>query len=286
MSALSDLTQTSGASVTTLPSWYDQAQQNLLKEGQNAYAVAPQLGQTTAQQAINTLRGPANPFTQAQNTLGNIASGAANPWIVDQNTGAVTPNVNTAMGALFEAQRQQANQIMPNIAADPTAAGIGTGQFGSLRNLTAINKAKADYLTQLQAAQMQAALQNQQTGVTASTALGNVGTQGINAAMNVGKEQMTAPFTPVANYGNILASLTVPQTVKTYQTPSVLQQLGGLGSTAKGILSAQLPGMTSNIGQAISGGLSSLFSNSANTPDSSMTMDQLQPLLDQDIVVP
>ena len=94
MSVLSDITQTSGTQTTTLPSWYSDAQQQLLTSGQAAATAAPSLGQTTAQQAINTLQGSNNPFTQGQNVLNTIATGAANPWNVDPTTGAVTPNTS------------------------------------------------------------------------------------------------------------------------------------------------------------------------------------------------
>ena len=123
------------------------------------------------------------------------------------------------MGALFQGQQNQLNQLLPSLTAEQQAAAAATGNFGSLRGQTAIDTAKANALAQLQTQQLQNALANQQYGIQAGTALGNVGTQGINAAMNVGQTQMTSPFTSTANLGNILASLNVPQTVKTTQTP-------------------------------------------------------------------
>ena len=243
MGVLDSVTQTSGTSTTTLPSWYDAAQQQLVSQGQSALAAAPQLSGTVAQNAINTLSGPNNPFTQASNTLNTISSGAANPWIVSP-TGQVTPNVNTAMGGLFQAQNQQLNQLLPTLTAPAQAAGVGTGNFGSLRGQTAVDTAKANAFANLATQQMQAALQNQQTGSTAAANLGNVGQQGITNAMNVGQAQMTAPFTNAANFGNILGSINAPQTVSTTQTPSGLQQLTGLGSVVQGGLQG-LMGTTS-----------------------------------------
>jgi hypothetical protein len=234
MSALTDLTQTTGSSVTTLPGWYDQAQQNLVNQAGTALNQAPQLGQTTAQGAINTLQGPSNPFTQAQGSLNTIASGAANPWVTDAS-GNVTPNTSTAMGGLFAAQNAQLNQLMPNVTAPVEAGNIASGNFGSLRGQTAVDKAKADAFANLTAAQMQAALQNQQTGATAGLNLANVGKSGIDTAMSVGQAQMSAPFANAANYGNILAGINAPTNVSTTQTPSVLNQIGAAGSAISGI---------------------------------------------------
>ena len=95
MAGLNNFLSDSQQTQTTLPSWYDTAQQNVVKGGQAALSAAPSLGQTTAQGAINTLQGAQNPFTQAQGTLNQIATGAANPWITDAS-GNVTPNTNTA----------------------------------------------------------------------------------------------------------------------------------------------------------------------------------------------
>jgi hypothetical protein len=240
MAGLSDLTQTTGTSVTSLPGWYDTAQQNLVNSATAAANSAPQLGQTVAQGAINTLQGPNNPFTTASNTLGSIATGAANPWIIDAS-GNVTPNTNTAMGGLFAAQQNEFNQLLPTTLAPSNAAAIGSGNFGSLRGQTAVDTAAANALSQLRAQQMQAALQNQQTGVTAAANQGNVAQQGITNAMNVGKEQMTAPFTSTANLGNILASISAPQTVTSTQNPSTLQNLTGLGSVVSGGLNSLFP---------------------------------------------
>ena len=264
MSALSNLTQTTGSSVTSLPSWYDTAQQNLVSGAQNAAAAAPQLSGTVAQNAVNTLSGPNNPFTTATGTLNSIATGAANPWITNPTTGAVTPNTDTAMGGLFAAQENQLNQLLPTTVAPAEAANIGSGNFGSLRALTATDTAKANALATMQAAQNQAALTNQQTGVSAATGAGTTAQQGITNAMNVGQEQMVAPFTTQANLGNILASINAPATVNTTQTPSTLQSLTGLGTATAGGLNALFasgvsgtsgynPGLLSNLTKAGSG---------------------------------
>lgn len=226
---LSDTQQTT----TTMPAWYDAAQQNIMSGGNAALGAAPTFGQTTAQGAVNTLQGSANPFTQAQGTLQQIGSGAANPWITDAS-GNVTPNTNTAMGGLFKAQQQELNQLMPDYTAPSEAAGIGSGGFGGLRAQTAVEKAKGDALSKLTAQQMQAALTNQQTGVSAGTALGNVGSQGINSAMNVGTAQMNAPFTNVSNYANLLGSMQVPTTTQSQVQYSPLSQIGAVTNALQG----------------------------------------------------
>lgn len=238
---MSDTQQTS----TTMPAWYDQAQQNIVGQGATASAAAPSFGQTTAQGAVNTLQGPNNPFTQAQGTLQQISSGAANPWITDPTTGAVTPDTSTAMGGLFAAQQQQLNQLMPQYTAPVEGAGIASGNFGSLRGDTAVNKAMGDAQATLAAQQMQAALTNQQTGSTAAANLGNVGQQDINAGMNVGQAQMNAPFTNATNYANLLGSLQAPTTTTSQVQTSPLTQAATLANTLQG--------------SGVAGGLGSLF---------------------------
>jgi hypothetical protein len=237
MAGLNNLLSDSQQTTTTLPSWYDTAQQNIVNQGQQAFAAAPQLSQTTAQGAINTLQGPANPFTQAQNTLQQISSGAANPWITDAS-GNVTPDTSTAMGGLFQAQRQQLNQLLPNVTAPVEGANIASGNFGSLRGQTAVDKAKADAFSQLNAQQLQAALTNQQTGVQGAAQLGNVGQQGISSAMNVGTAQQNAPYQNVGNLASLLGTIQAPTTVTSQKQLSPLGQATALGGAVQGGLSA------------------------------------------------
>ena len=215
---------------TTLPTWMDTAQQNVVSNAGNAMANAPTFGQTTAQGAVNTLQGPNNPFAQAQSSLNTIASGAANPWITDPTTGNVTPNTNTAMGGLFAAQRDQLNQMLPSMTSGTEAGAIGSGNFGSLRGQTAVDTAKTNALSQLQAQQMQAALQNQQTGATAAGTLGNVGAQGITSGLNAGAAQMNAPFQGATNYANLVNSINAPTTVSQQNQMSPLSMIGSLAN--------------------------------------------------------
>lgn len=275
-SGLNNLLESSQQVQTTLPSWYDAAQQNIANQAGAALGAAPQFQNTTAQQAVNTLQGPANPFTQAQTSLNTIASGAANPWIVDQTTGQVNPNVNTALGGLFAAQRQQMNQMLPTVSAPSQAAGIGTGGFGGLRAQTAVDAARANALAQLQAQQMTAALQNQQTGASAAGALGNVGSQGLAGALTTGSAQMAAPFQAIGNYANLINAMGVPGTVTQQTQESPLQMMGTLATvpsaagnllSSLGIGSSALKGLGSNIANAL--GLGSSTSGGGIQYDSS-----------------
>ncbi|WP_339940947.1 hypothetical protein, partial [Undibacterium luofuense] len=107
MAGLNNLISNTAQQTTTLPSWFDTAQQNVVSQAGNALNAAPTPQSTVAQNAVNQLSGPTNAFTQAGGTLQQIASGAANPWITDQATGQVTPDTSTALGGLFQAQNQQ-----------------------------------------------------------------------------------------------------------------------------------------------------------------------------------
>ena len=234
--ALNDFLTDAQTTTTTLPSWYDTAQKNVINGGQGALSAAPNMAQTTAQGAINTLSGTQNPFTQAQGTLQQISSGAANPWITGAN-GQVTPNTNTALGGLFQAQNQQLKQLMPSqFQAPVTGANIASGNFGSLRGQTAVDKATADAVANMNAQQLQAALTNQNTGYQSAAALGNVGQQGINAAMNVGAAQQNAPFQNIGNYASLLGTINAPTTVTSQKQLGGLGKINSLGNLATGVL--------------------------------------------------
>ena len=216
---------------TTLPTWMDTAQQNVISQAGTAQGAAPAFGQTAAQGAVNTLQpGATNPFTQAQGSLNTIASGAANPWITDPTTGAVTPNTQTAMGGLFQAQNQQLNQLLPYQTAGTEAGAIGSGNFGSLRGQTAVDTSRANAFDTLAAQQMQAALQNQSTGATAAGTLGNVANQGITAGLTTGAAQMNAPYQGALNYANLVNSVNAPTTVSQQNQMSPLSMIGSLSN--------------------------------------------------------
>ena len=138
MAGLNDLVTDVKTEATTLPNWYNQAQQQAV--GKAITAEAPAIGQTAAQSAISAF-GAGSPFAAGQDILQNIGSGAANPWLVSTDaTGAQTvkPNVNTALGGLYKSQQDYLNQIMPDIDAATTAGSIAGGDFGSRMNLSGI----------------------------------------------------------------------------------------------------------------------------------------------------
>lgn len=269
MAGLNNLLSDTMQTTTTLPSWYDAAQQQVVGQGVQAYNQAPQMAQTVAQGAINQLQpGAANPFTQAQSSLQQIASGAANPWLVSES-GEIAPNVTTPLGGLFAAQNQQLQQMMPNYTAPIQGANIATGNFGSLRGQTAYNKAMGDAMAELNTKQMQAALQNQQTGVQGAAQLGNVAQQGINAAMNVGQAQQNAPFTNIGNLASLLSTIQAPATVSSQKQLSPLGQIAAIGNAvlggARGLeafgktamgqsILRQLPGLSAVMGSGGYGG--------------------------------
>jgi len=267
---------------TTLPSWYDQAQQNIVNRAGTALGAAPSFQNTVGQNAVNTLQGNNNPFTQGQTALNTIATGAANPWITS-STGQVTPNTATPLGGLFAAENQQLNQLLPNYTAGANASGIGSGQFGSLRNVTAVDKAKADAQSQLFAQQMTAALQNQNAGVAAGTGLGSLGSQGITSALNTGSAQMNAPFTPLGNYANLVNAVNVPGTVSQQNQMSPLSMIGALSNvpsaagnllSSLGITGASFGGLGNSIMNSLNLGKStpSITDAVSTSPDMSRTM--------------
>jgi hypothetical protein len=264
MAGLNSLISDQGVKTTSMPSWYDAAQQNVVSGATKAAANVPSLQNTVAGQAINTLQGPNNPFQQAQSTLQQISSGAANPWITDAS-GNVTPNTQTAMGGLFQAQNQELNQLLPQLTAVPTAAGTGSGQFGSLRQQTATDKAKADAQANLLTAQMQAALQNQQTGSTAASNLGTVAGQGVTAETNLGQLQQSDPFAASSALGKVLGGLNVGNTVTNQTQYSPLAQMVSLGSAMQGGLGA-LNSTAAGASLLQKMGLTGLVPGSANAP--------------------
>lgn len=261
MAGLNDIITNKAMQQTTLPSWFDTAQQNVVNQAQSAFGAAPTPQQTVAQNAVSQLSQPNNAFQQAAGTAQSIASGAANPWIVNQQTGQVTPNVNTALGGLFQAQNQQLEQLMPNITAPVQGANIASGQFGSLRGQTAVNKAMADAQAQLAAQQMQAALQNQATGVNAASTVGNLTQQDIKNLLEVGQYQQASPFVNVSNLGKVLGGIQAPTTVTNQTQLSPLNQIGGLISLLSGPTGSG-GGILGQIG--IKGGLSDLLKGVGN----------------------
>jgi hypothetical protein len=221
-----------------MPAWYDKAQQDIVSGATTAAKTIPTLADTSAGAAIDQFEtgSTTNPFANAQSTLNKIGTGAANPWITD-TSGNVRPDTTTAMGGLFQAQNQALNQLMPSYTAPVQGANIASGQFGSLRGQTAVNKAMADAQAQLFERQMQAALQNQQTGVAAATGQGNVGSQGVSSMTSLGQAEQSDPLFASSAVGKIVGGINTPTTTTNETQLSPLNQIGSLVSALGGSIS-------------------------------------------------
>jgi hypothetical protein len=242
MAGLNDLITDKKIEATALPNWYDQAQQQTVAKA--ITAASPEVGQTVAPSAINAF-GSGSPFSAGQDILQNIGSGAANPWLVSTNAAGeqvVSPNVNTAMGGLYKSQQDYLDQIMSDIDVAPTAGAIAGGDFGSRMNLSGIAKARGNAAADLFQKQMQSALQNQQTGVSAGAGLGNIGNQMVQSALNTAQYQQNAPFATPVNMANIISKLQVPTTRTTSDKLGGLNQVLGLLNLTQGGLGSLLGG--------------------------------------------
>lgn len=265
MAGLSNMLTNKEVSTESLPSWFTDAQQQAVSAISNVQA--PAVANTAAQSAINAFQPGTSPFGSAQSTLESIGSGAANPWLA---SGA--PDTSTALGGLFAAQTEQAKQFMPEIDTAQTARNIAGGDFGSAMNLGGVSRARANFLTDLYQKQMQSALQNQQTGVAAGSALGNVGNQLVQSALNTGTFQQNAPYASALNLANVVGKLQAPKTTTKSVDLGFLNQIGALGSLVTGGVNAlndqlvqdprtgavsRKPGLLSQFG--IQGGLTGLY---------------------------
>jgi hypothetical protein len=143
-----------------------------------------------------------NPFMTAMGTLQSVASGAANPWLANGD-----PNTKTALGGLFSAQNAKLNQILPEIAAQTGAGGIGGGNFGSLRGQTAVNTARAGALTTLAEQQNKAALDAQNYAIQAAKGVGDVGSQYSTSALNTSDAAMNSDINQWGKYSNIINAM-------------------------------------------------------------------------------
>lgn len=241
MAGLNDLVTNKEIQATSLPSWYNTAQQNLVNQATGV--TSPALADTAAQSAVSAF-GAGSPFTAGQNILQSIGSGAANPWLVSTDaTGAqtVSPNVATPLGGLFAAQKDYLGQILPDIEAAETAQSIAGGDFGSRMNLSGVARERNKAFSDLAQKQMQAALQAQQTGVAAGAGLGNLGQEQVKSALETGKYQQTSPYAGSASLANIL------QAIKPEQTQTTSKELGGLYQIM-GLLAGTQGGLNSLLG--------------------------------------
>jgi len=268
MSGINSLISDTTSQSTTMPAWFDQAQQNTVNQALAGASQVPQFQNTAGGVAVNNLTGASNPFTQAQGTLSSIAQTAAtNPWITNPSTGAVSPNTATPLGGLFQANEQQLQQLIPQTVAPSNAESISSGQFGSLRNQTAADTAIANAQAQMLPGEYQAFLANQQTGINAATGLSGAGAQGTAAETTLGQAQQNAPLAGVKNLSQILGATQVPTTTTQSASLSPLSQLQSLGNYL-GMTPGQMVGAAGN---AVTGLLGSLFgTNTSNSAVSSI----------------
>lgn len=258
---LNSLVSDKDVSTTSMPSWYSTATQNVGTSVNNIQA--PNMGQTVAPSAVNAF-GASGPFATGQNTLQTIGAGAANPWLTSTDASGnttVKPNMNTAMGGLYGAQQQYLDSIMDDIDTSATSPAIGSGNFGSRMNLSGIAKARSTAANDLFQRQMQSALQNQQTGVSAGAAQGNLGNQLVQGALNTAQYQANEPFATDLNKAKILQTLNPDKTTTEQRDYSLLNQLGGLSTALGGtgpvsnlLSSLGLQGGLANLGKAVLGG--------------------------------
>lgn len=230
---MSNVFDTSVSTQTSLPSWYTDAQKNAATSATNAFNAATAPGATVGANLVGGM-GQDNYFTNAMNTLQGVASNNANPFMSSGQ-----PNTNTPLGSLFAAQNANLNQMLPAITAREGAAGIGGGNFGSLRGQTATNTARAGALTTLAEQQNKAALDAQTQAIQAGQAIGNIGSQYNTAGLNLANWQMAGGLPTVAKYGDILGSMatTLPKTEEKVTSQgdyknalSALGAVGALGS--------------------------------------------------------
>jgi hypothetical protein len=272
MAGLNSLVSDKDIKTTTMPTWYSTATENVGKSLGNIQA--PGIADTTATNAISAF-GPEGAFNQGQNTLNTIGAGAANPWLTTTDASgntSVNPNMNTAMGGLFGAQKQYLDSIMGDIDTSANAPGIGAGGFGSKMNLSGVARARGTAANDLFQKQMQAALTNQQTGVSAGAALGNLGNQQVQSGLNTATYQTNQPYAGALNEAKILDTLKPNQMETKEREASLLNQLGGLstalggtGPVANLLTSLGLKGGLAGLGKAVLGGN---YGNAANNTGS------------------
>jgi hypothetical protein len=187
------------------------------------------------------------------------------------------------LGGLFQAQNQQLNQILPSAVAPVQAGAIGSGNFGSLRGQTAVDKARADAFANLTTQQMQAALQNQSTGVQAAGTAGNLANQNVTNETALGQLQQSDPLQRAAQLTKILGGINAPTTVTQSNQLSPLSQIGSvaglLNATGGGI--AGVGDLLSKLGGGAFGGLSNIAdwfkTNAANNTMAAVNNGTLAP---------
>lgn len=219
---------------TTLPSWYESAQQNAITQAMN---VAPGQVDPNISAALSGAFAPSSGFRAGQSILENIGTGIANPWMVSES-GQVSPNVSTPLGGYIQSQRDYMSQMMPEAVAQSTAGRISGGDFGSSMNRAADIAARGKVMGEAEQRQLKAILDAQQTGVAAGAGLGNLANALTQGATNAMTFQANLPYAQTENLAKILGNIKTGQTQTTTKELGALNQILGLLQTGSAGLKA------------------------------------------------
>jgi len=209
---------------TTMPSWYEAAQQGAVNKAMN---VAPGQVDPNISSALSNVFAPGSGFTAGQSILEDIGTGIANPWLTSAS-GEVTPNTNTALGGYIQSQRDYMNQMLPGAVAESTAGRIAGGDFGSSMNRAAEIAARGRVMGEAEQRQLKAILDAQQTGVAAGAGLGNLANALTQGATNAMTFQANLPYAQTENLAKILGNIKTGQTQTTTKELGALNQILGL----------------------------------------------------------
>jgi hypothetical protein len=213
---------TSKTTSTALPSWFTNAQQNIAGTAGTVYGATPAPGETALKGVGETFNTAQNPFTTAMGGLQDVYQGISTPFDASGQ-----PNPASPLGSLFASQYAKLDQILPQITAKEGAAGIGSGNFNSLRGQTANAAARAGALTTLTEQQNQALLNAQTQGIQALQGIGNIGSQYGTTGINLANTQMLGGLPSLAKYSDIVNNMGAyaPKTVEEINKGSTAENI-------------------------------------------------------------
>jgi len=213
---------TSKETSTTLPGWFTNAQSGIANTAGQVYGATPAPGQTALAGVGQTFNNAQNPFTTAMGGLQDVYQGISTPFAPNGQ-----PNPNSPLGSLFASQYAKLNQILPAVTAKEGAAGIGSGNYNSLRGQTAADTARAGALTTLAEQQNQAILNAQTQGIQALQGIGNVGSQYGTTGVNVANAEMLGGLPSLAKYSDIINNMgtVMPKTTTEVNKGSTVENI-------------------------------------------------------------
>lgn len=213
---------TSKETSTTMPSWFTNAQSNIANTAGQVYGATPAPGQTALAGVGQTFNAAQNPFTTAMGGLQDVYQGISTPFNANG-----TPNAQSPLGSLFASQYAKLDQILPQVTAKEGAAGIGSGNYNSLRGQTAANTARAGALTTLAEQQNQTALNAQTQGIQALQGIGNIGSQYGTTGINLANAQMLGGLPSMAKYSDIINNMgtVIPKTTTEVTKGSTVENI-------------------------------------------------------------